>query len=138
MRTILFRAKSLSDNQWIIGTYFKNDKSHFIVDENTFIAVYINPETLSEYTGLVDKHGIYIYENHVLETLLPDPVELDGFCHVRNVVAFKNGSFGIIGDVTGKFKSFTSMGYKGVFNDGEVIGDILSNPNLIEGQSNGK
>jgi uncharacterized phage protein (TIGR01671 family) len=138
VRTILFRAKSVFDNQWITGTYFKKDKSHFIVDENTFIAAYINPETLSGYTGLVDKYGIRIYENHVLETLLPDPVELDGFCHVRNVVAFRNGSFGIILDVTGKFKSFTSMGYKGVFNDGEVIGDILSNPNLIEGQTNGK
>lgn len=99
MREKIFRAKILESNKWIEGYYAKlkhyvtGNDIHIIIPLNTDlfprseISCYVNikPETLGQWTGLVDKNGTKIFEGDIMHN--------DG-----NVVEFYNGSFCINGD----------------------------------------
>ena len=135
MREILFRGKTLIDNEWVIGAgVYKSEGDTWIITDDVTRTESrgtgsdaIIPETVGQYTGLTDKNGKKIFEGDIVA----------GAVHwlerMKNgVVAFRDGSFGLIwyrGEVE-QFNPFTSM----CNVEYEVIGNIHDNPELLKGE----
>lgn len=149
MRDILFRGKRLDNGEWVDGNLIqrKNSdnevfESHIVLDayvqygvlnigragalisECGYECFKVDPETVSQYTGLTDCNGNKIWENDII---------LGIFLHglqIKSVCKFKDGSFGaewFRGDVK-EFSPFTSC----CNVQWEVLGNVFDNPELIK------
>jgi hypothetical protein len=76
MREILFKAKRVDNGEWVEGMLWKkqyNDGNRIFIscfpnkDDNEQVYV-VCPETVSQFTGLRDKHGNRIWENDIVKT----------------------------------------------------------------------
>ena len=69
MREILFRGKRLDNGKWVFGdlmTKYPHHEGPTIV-ESGCIYHEVEPETVGQYTGLVDKNGEKIFEGDVVK-----------------------------------------------------------------------
>lgn len=72
MREILFKAKRIDNGEWVEGYVVRKHGLYFIYDivnsESYRQNIYeIDPETLCQFTGLIDKNGKRIWENDIVE-----------------------------------------------------------------------
>lgn len=128
MREYLFRGKSLDTGEWVYGSLIDLDKESgylYIMRPHlgastlppfSLVRLHselVDPETVGQWTGLVDKNGVKIFEGDVLES----PVKRLGY---------KHGNLIIITDIREcKFIALYANSY-------EIIGNVRDNPELIE------
>lgn len=138
MREIKFRGKRVDNGEWVYGDLFKASGTTFIVPEHTPLLklgikewidgfIQVIPETVGQYTGLKGKRGVELYDGDVV---------LNTYFNQANKcqIMFWEGSFMVqykkqIDPISEHFCDE---------NDScvhlEVIGDIYSNPELLNTQ----
>ena len=69
MREIEFKAKMVDGGEWVYGYFFKSWGSCYIVHEpvnGVPAMVEVIPETVCQWTGLLDKQGVKIFEGDIV------------------------------------------------------------------------
>lgn len=151
MREILFRGKRLDTGEWVEGFLLKvtiDGKTAYLIfgdnfcfdgsDVKALSHALVDPATVGQFTGLVDKDDKRIFEGDLFRDESED---------LTAVVIFKDGCFrlewhGITGTWTESGFDECGGGY-GItecepvdywyVHDMEVIGNIHDNPELLEG-----
>lgn len=122
MREILFRGKRVDNGEWVEGLLWKkkyNDGNRIFIscfpdkDDNEEVYV-VCPETVSQFTGLRDKHGKRIWENDIVKA----PIYHDVGCYPYTETKI----------VKAKIPNIYRMSIDGSF---EVIGNSIDNPELL-------
>ena len=132
MREILFKAKRIGDDRWIEGYYVDqyNTPQIYIpngaVGEYCFDCYHIDPNTLCQYTGLIDYDGKKIFENDIIR--LHDMTSEDYavgwhkemgayvLCHIETMAELMD----LVGDAIDEIQYV------------EVVGNIFDNTELME------
>lgn len=123
MRTIKFRGKRLDNGEWIYGSYvphydFFGTIKNEMIDENVDL-LEVDPATVGQYTGFMDKNTREVYEGDVLT----DKFESLG------VIEWQNGCFVV------NFGDVDVFQISDCFDDSYqmwVIGNIHDNPELLK------
>ena len=130
MREILFRAQRVEDNQWTYGYYVHQYGAHEIIreelDEWANEGYHIVPETVGQYTGLTDKHGIKIFEGDIIQNVTEGKTAV--------VQWFSEYSAFMLWC---KSENQVYWLYDNNFSNIEVIGNIYDNQELLGGADNG-
>lgn len=126
-REILFKAKRLDNGEWVKGLLMRMwGELHIqnLDDENE--AYTITPDTLCQYTGLVDKNGRKIWENDICDRKEKYP----------EIVTYNKGDWQLdYSYALGKeiYSNACNLGfYVCERNCVEVIGNIFDNADLLE------
>lgn len=128
MREILFRGKRTDNGEWVYGVPTKDGRGEMVMVENIFECeeyncrgancLYVDENTVGQYTGLKDKNGTKIFEGDIV--LLKGDEE-------PYQVAFDESCFQVYGN------SICYVMDNFYDHDIEVIGNIYDNPELLEG-----
>ena len=132
MRTIKFRGKSILTDEWFYGDLVHSaDKKRTAIlvnDKDSYDECEVDPETVGQFTGLMDKNGAEIYEGDIVEW------EID---NRKYVVKFWEGMFyasveeyneGILGGYPLHVITQGDEGYRC-----EIVGNIHDNTELLKG-----
>lgn len=141
MREILFRGKNAyGRSDWVYGSYLPKSKTictEELKQGTTLYAdIFVNPDTVGQYTGLTDGNGKKIFEGDIVK-------------FAKNIyqVIFEVGSFALYdqqGEMISKIGGFNDNCYSLMdlyieccwedewASDVEVIGNIHDNPELQE------
>lgn len=93
MRSILFKAKKLSDGKWVKGSLVKTPFGTFIewYEDSICNKREIDTDTVCQYTGLKDCEGKEIWEGDIAECEIYDPYK--GFIKVKAIIEYMYGAF---------------------------------------------
>lgn len=138
MRDIKFRGKRTDNGEWVYGVPTKDGRGEMVMVENIFECeeyncrgancLYVDENTVGQYTGLKDKNGTKIFEGDMISTDLERPY---------NIVEYRNGCF-MLNCYDGKpyydimFSTSDELNAKCDYT--EVIGNIYDNPELLGGK----
>lgn len=133
MREIKFRGLSNS-KRWVFGSlvYSENIQPaiYFEVGKGSvksFDWVYVDKETIGQFTGLTDRNGVKIFEGDIID-IYPTPNQV-----VRNCIVYFSGG-GFRSKMEGKFTQFYER-FTYLYDNEipiEVKGNIFENKELIE------
>jgi uncharacterized phage protein (TIGR01671 family) len=130
MREILFRGKVISTNEWTEGNLaVDNIGTAIITPDATPIGKYgrVYPETVGQFTGLLDKNGTKIFEGDF--AVLDEDVKKT-FNIEDGVIRYGRGGFYV-----NDFELLNSLNTIATFDGilrGKIIGNIHDNPELLE------
>ena len=125
MRTIKFRGKKPTNGVWVYGSLVYSNEIQAAIYFQTGRGlvksmewVYVNPETVGQFTGLYDKNEKEIYEGDILKVQgLGEKIEVR---FVRGVFAFLwNGDLDDEAPINAPTQEWA-----------EVVGNIHDNPKL--------
>ena len=143
MREILFRGKHMHvcpENKHLDGTWVEGylaDENHINDGKCEFL---IDPETICQYTGLIDKNGNLIWENDIVkfEDCGEEGYEYkEGFDFENKArVEFTEGRWSLTDFVSDNSAVIDEMynyaEFMNLWGECEVIGNIFDNPELLE------
>lgn len=164
MREIKFRGKRIDNGEWVYGFYSFQTEGGWDIDSSTkqhlictgeneqyyngdSCAVFyapkafiIDPDTVGQFTGLLDKNGAEIYEGDILDVWLfiTEFDEAEGQYEAeKNFKAeIRFDELGLCFDVDNKTYSFylaNEVGMNMDFSESlKVIGNIYDNPELLK------
>jgi uncharacterized phage protein (TIGR01671 family) len=135
-RKILFRGKRLDNGEWVEGGYYKEDYTDkiYITFWNSFglgfmDATQVDPDTVGEYTGLLDKNGKPIFEGDIISIHIESDDEV--YDEVSYIDWLNCGWYycqkGTLDSELEAYQSDSRML--------TVIGNIHDNPELLEGEN---
>lgn len=135
MREILFKAKRLDNGEWVEGYYVKTRLGTDIKPSDVIFVPFkinrneewgwmkVDPNTLCQYTGLMDKNGQKVWENDICEMVY------DGKIHIY--VVWDKTELDFKG-TNGKENYGRNFEYLGCCEEIVVIGNIFDNADLLE------
>lgn len=125
MRIIKFKGKRETDGEWIYGDFFRNRGLSFIAADGlvenplaNWRDYNVRPETVCQFTGLVDACGNEIYDGDLLSEVDTDKVVEVLYCAPE--FCFKPNEHG-----------YVFLNHPENF---EVIGNIFDNQHLRKGE----
>lgn len=132
MREILFRGKDVDTGEWVYGYYsgpVGACECHEICNINDVLGsmVDVDPETVGQFTGLMDKHGKKIFEGDIVRAVLPKTNAISEFVWPNMVVGFSEGAF-----VAMRGRYCTPLYSFAPAVEFEVIGNVHDNQELAE------
>ena len=128
MREIIFRGKS--GTEWVYGDLWRLHEGRVAIRRNDKVLPYeVIPETVGQYTGLMDKNGGMIFEGDIVKSKKYG--KIIGHSNVNDfdifTVAYEPAMFRI----KNAHRAFNLVGRS---VDYEVIGNIHDNPELLKGE----
>lgn len=123
MRVVKFRGKSIAKGEWIIGCYIIDAKGKtFIKPYKEFAMTAVDPETVGQWTGLLDSEGYKVYEGDIIES-----------GEFRAAVKYFGDEDYPAFDVAGDFvDSVNGLSYLKAVSSFEVVGNIYDDPELLD------
>ena len=132
MREIKFRGKSILTDEWFYGDLVHSaDKKRTAIlvnDKDSYDECEVDPETVGQFTGLMDKNGKEIYEGDVIG------------CHnprIKHLIFYneKQGRFmaALNGDIENDFVGVCGLDDSRWTGSKKVIGNVYDNPELLKG-----
>ena len=136
IREILFRGKCCTTGEWVEGFLGIEVLDDYVIQQFSFDEYFasecidqysVKLETVGQYTGLTDKNGKKIFEGDILEGDLED--SLDPGAKWRSEIIW--GKFGW----NCKGNKISLPMDECDIREGEVIGNIHDNPELLKGSA---
>lgn len=131
MREYLFRGKMIANGKWSEGNLLVTKQGCYITPDATVLGSYgaVDPETVGQYTGMVDKHGTKIFDGDIVDfSKRPDNGDYAAVIYDANETEFGIEYYNI----------YRSLGKNYYPENIEVIGNIYDNPELLKGENNDK
>ncbi len=129
-RTIKFRGFNRKDNKWFYGNLSQFDGGDCVIND-----IAVDPDTVGQFTGLLDKNGKEIYEGDVIKSPLGNVVSV-GFGYKEHVITHGRprftDSFAAYGWIASNLETGITDFVDNSFLCGEVIGNIHDNELLNE------
>ena len=140
MREILFRGKRVDNGEWVYGYYAHLPSAAGAADiiyvpasdpDDSNHTVFVDPETIGQFTGLTDKNGVKIFEGDIVR--FKHDGDFGEKIYYRNYAVEFINTYVTYGlrlrnrSIHFPFKQGTASQH-----DAEVIGNIYDNPELIE------
>lgn len=122
MREILFRGKRVDNGEWIEGFYQEYPEGYVHIQNTSNDWFPVIPETVGQFTGLLDKNGKKIFEGDILDT----PRWVVSYCADTNAGLGMNAGWYIQRD------NFTSWLELENSEWHVVLGNIHDNPDEIK------
>lgn len=148
MREIKFRAKRVDNGEWAYGSLLIIEDTFYIIKHLDFdynphtdatafwfdcTEQEVNPASVGQFTGLLDKNGMEIYEDDIVHYSDTMGMEFNAS------IIFQDGIFGFRQKYS---RGMSTLHKHETYNDGyctvkiqityEVIGNVYDNPELLK------
>ena len=141
-KEILYKAKRVDNGEWVCGlpiykNYIRVFTEHEFEDENSIKIKYsttkdyqVDPKTMCEFIGLIDKNKNKIFEHDIVdyEDCPASDYYREDIIMNRGVIEFDDGAFFVTNRETVEIGDLV---YNGVM-ECSVIGNTFDNPELLE------